>query len=99
MMKNKFEEIIGQLQQERDDKIAECEQVKAQVSHHVIIIVKIVVVTQVLTGQKLDVIKLRVAEEIEAPYRKVKHKCHLKYHKLEGYSLAHFTTKLSSSKT
>ena len=71
MMKNKFEEIIGQLQQERDDKIAECEQVKTQVSHHVIIIVKIVV-TQVLTGQKLDVIKLRVAEEIEAPYRKVK---------------------------
>ena len=31
VMKNKFEEIIGQLQQERDDKIAECEQVKAQV--------------------------------------------------------------------
>ena len=31
MMKNKFEEIIGQLQQERDDKIAECEQVKTQV--------------------------------------------------------------------
>ena len=26
---------------------------------------------KVLTGQKLDVIKLRVAEEIEAPYRKV----------------------------
>ena len=41
MMKNKFEEIIGQLQQERDNKIAECEQVKAQVSHHVIIIVKL----------------------------------------------------------
>ena len=27
---------------------------------------------KVLTEQKLDVIKLRVAEEIEAPYRKVK---------------------------
>ena len=26
---------------------------------------------KVLTEQKLDVIKLRVAEEIEAPYRKV----------------------------
>ena len=36
MMKNKFEEIIGQLQQERDDKIAECEQVKTQVTHHFI---------------------------------------------------------------
>ena len=36
MMKNKFEEIIGQLQQERDDKIAECEQVKAQVTHHAV---------------------------------------------------------------
>ena len=26
---------------------------------------------QVLTGQKLEVIKLRIAEEIEGPYRKV----------------------------
>ena len=79
MMKNKFEEIIGQLQQERDDKIAECEQVKTQVSHHVIVLVIIVISTQVLTGQKLDVIKLRVAEEIEGPYRKVGYKCYLKY--------------------
>jgi len=26
---------------------------------------------QVLTGQKLEVIKLRIAEEIEGPYKKV----------------------------
>ena len=43
MMKNKFEEIIGQLQQERDDKIAECEQVRAQVTHHVITMAIVVV--------------------------------------------------------
>ena len=73
MMKNKFEEIIGQLQQERDDKIAECEQVKTQVTHHFItMIVVLLRYIKVLTEQKLDVIKLRVAEEIEAPYRKVK---------------------------
>jgi len=38
LMTHKSEEIIGQLQQERDDKIAECEQVKSQViplhNHH-----------------------------------------------------------------
>lgn len=44
MMKNKFEEIIGQLQQERDDKIAECEQVKAQVIHHVVTMTTSVVI-------------------------------------------------------
>ena len=44
MMKNKFEEIIGELQQERDDKIAECEQVKTQVIHHVATMTIIVVV-------------------------------------------------------
>lgn len=36
VMKHKFEEIIGQLQEERDDKIAECEQVKTQVTIRVI---------------------------------------------------------------
>ena len=48
VMKNKFEEIIGQLQQERDDKIAECEQVKTQVTHHVITMTT--VVAAVYTG-------------------------------------------------
>ena len=71
MMKNKFEEIIGQLQQERDDKIAECEQVKTQVYPPCCYYGNDIRYIKVLTGQKLDVIKLRVAEEIEAPYRKV----------------------------
>lgn len=48
MMKNKFEEIISQLQQERDDKIAECEQMKTQVTHRVITIAT--VVAAVYTG-------------------------------------------------
>ena len=48
VMKNKFEEIIGQLQQERDDKIAECEQVKTQVTHRAVTMA--MVVAAVYTG-------------------------------------------------
>lgn len=44
-MKCKFEEIIGQLQQERDDKIAECEQVKTQVTHHILVTMTTISIT------------------------------------------------------
>lgn len=53
-MEKRSEEIISTLQKERDDKIAECEQLRSQV----------------LTPEKMEEVRGDLVRELEGPYRK-----------------------------
>ncbi|XP_066930488.1 centrosomal protein of 83 kDa-like [Clytia hemisphaerica] len=52
-VQNRCQELVSQARQERDQKIDECEELRMKV----------------LTPQKMEVMKIKMAEEIETPYK------------------------------